>query len=170
MIELKALNPHWLETFEEPEYDLCVHSPVLLKIGDKIVSNKQSGDWTISASAYEFLKTLRNNHSTDGNEQLLPCCGFNFWKVENNIIFGNCGTGMSWDILHDNDKIIHKFNDGKEIEINFDEWRIAVVKFTDDVLEFYESSAPRKFSDDESEKEFGFFISELKRLRKEAFD
>lgn len=54
MIELKVLNPHWLEGNENTEYDLCVHSPVWLKIGDRVVSNEESGDWTVSASATYF--------------------------------------------------------------------------------------------------------------------
>lgn len=167
MIELKALNPHWLESFEEPEYDLCVHSSVQLKIGNIIVSEKHSGIWTISATAYLFLKTLTEDQNSEKDEQLLPCCGFSFWKVENNIFFSNCGTGINWDIFHKNNKIVHKFKD-TEIEVGFEEWREVIIKFSDDVLKFYEESAPRKFEDDESKKEFKYFLSELKRLHKEA--
>lgn len=170
MIELKALNPHWLDSFEEPEYDLCVHSPVWLKIDDKIVSNEESGDWTVSASAYEFLRSLKENHNSDEDEQLLPCCGFNFWKTGNKIFFGNCGTGMNWDISLGEDHISHRFEDGDQIKVNFNEWRDAVVRFADEVLEFYRTSEPRKFSDDESKKNFEFFLSELKSLRSEAVE
>ncbi|MDQ3634761.1 MAG: hypothetical protein M3405_09680 [Acidobacteriota bacterium] len=168
MIELKVLNPHWLEGNENTEYDLCVHSPVWLKIGDRVVSNEESGDWTVSASAYLFLRSLDENHFSSEYEQLLPCCGFNFWNVEDKIFFSNCGTGMNWDILHKKDKIVHRFSNSEEIEIDCDEWKNAVVEFSDDVLSFYKKSKPRKFSDEESKKEFEYFMSEFKRLRKEA--
>ncbi len=142
MIELKALNPHWLESVEDSDYDLCVHSQVWLKIGDKIVSNNESGDWTISASAYQFLKSVKENHYSNEDEQLLPCCGFNFYKVENKFFFGNCGTGINWNILHNNDKIVHQFNDGEKIEVDFDEWRNAILKFSQDVFSFMRNLLP----------------------------
>ncbi len=167
MIELKLLNPHWLESLDAPEYDLCVHSAVWLKIGDVIFSNETPDDWSVNATAYQFLRTLKRNHNLQEDEQLIPHCSFNLWKTEDKIVFVNCDIGINWDIFRRNDKMVHKFN-GKEIEIDFDEWRDAVVNFSDDVLEFYESSAPRKFSSDEDEKDFNFFMSEFKRLRKEA--
>lgn len=170
MIELKALNPHWLGTSEDSDFDLCVHSPVWLKIADKVVSNEESGDWTISASAYLFLKSITEDHVASENEQLLPCCGFNFWKVENKIIFGNCGTGINWDIWHEKGALIHKFEGSDGISLNLDEWRNAVVRFTDEILAFYKSSPPRKFVDNESKSEFEFFLNELKRLRNEAVE
>lgn len=169
MIELKLLNPHWLEDTEDSDYDLCVHSAVWLKIGDTIFSNEKPDDWAVSATAYHFLRTLKRNHNLQEDEQLIPHCSFNFWKGEDKITFVNCSIGINWDIFRRNDKIVHKFN-GKEIEIDFDKWRDAVVSFSDSVLAFYESSTPRKFYADEDEKDFNFFMSEFKRLRKEAFE
>lgn len=75
MITLKAINLHWITTVD---LDLCAHGQVIFKIREKIVSDESSGDWTVSAAAYNLLKTLGGNH--DGNElaQLIPCCGFTF--------------------------------------------------------------------------------------------
>ncbi len=167
MIELRALNPHWLDSVDEPEYDLCVHSNVLLEIGDKVISNKESGDWTVSASAYLFLKSLNEDHISSQYEQLLPCCGFNFWKIESGFFFGNCGIGINWDIFRRGNKIVNKFKN-KEIEVEFGEWRNAIVEFSDEVLNFYDQSVPRKYSDDNSKEEFEYFMSEFRRLRREA--
>ena len=48
---------HWITTIDQ-EIDLCAHGQVLFKIGEKVVSDESSGDWTVSAAAYNLLKTL----------------------------------------------------------------------------------------------------------------
>ena len=165
MIELKALNPHWLDSFEQPEYDLCVHSAVRLKIGEIVVSDKDSGDWTVSTSAYQFLRTLTGNHFAAEHEQLLPCCGFNYWPSDDGFIFGNCGTGLNWDIVHSGENVTHRFDSKREVTLNMEDWRTAVLPFVDEVLEFYEMSVPRRFSDEEAKTEFEYFFGKLKSLR-----
>jgi len=171
MIELKSLNLHWLENIEA-ERDLCAHSSVYLRIGSKVISDKNSGDWTVSASAYYFLKSLKENHDGNIELQLLPCCGFNIYAVGDNnaeLLIVGCSNGINWTITHAKNKVIHQFKD-ETLETDFEEWRNAVVEFSDAVMNFYEGSSPKIVDDEEDKKGFELFIKEWNRLRVEAFE
>jgi hypothetical protein len=173
MIELKALNLHWLgENDTEWQRDLCAHSSVFLKIKDKIVSDENLGDWTVSAAAYYLLKTLTENHNEKEDPQLFPCCGFNMYAVGDNndeLLILNCPSGINWSITHKPNYLIHQFENSEIIETDFAEWRNAVCNFSDEVMSFYETSAPKIVDDDADKKGFELFIKEWKRLRAEAF-
>jgi len=171
MIELRALNLHWLED-SEAERDLCAHSSVYLKIGSKIVSDENSGDWTVSASAYYLLDSLKENHDGSIEPQLLPCCGFNMYAVGNDngeLLIIGCSNGINWTITHEQNKVIHQIG-GEILEMDFGEWRNAVIEFSDSVMNFYEMSSPKIVDDEEDKKGFELFIKEWKRLRAEAFE
>ncbi len=172
MVELKVLNLHWLEN-TKAERDLCVHSSVYLRICDKIVSNEISGDWTVSSSAYFFLKSLKLTHDENSPSQLLPCCGFTMYALGDNydeLLIMGCSSGINWTITHEQNQIIHQFEDGKVVKTSFDEWRSAVCNFSDEVMEFYESSSPKIVDDEEDRRGFELFMREWKLLRAEAFD
>ncbi len=172
MIELKALNLHWLESMKE-EVDKCAHSSVYLKIDKRIISDENFGIWTVSSSAFYFLKALREIHNENSPSQLLPCCGFNMWILGDNanepVILG-CPSGINWTIIPAQNKVTHQFEDGEIIETNFNEWRNAVCKFSDEVMNFYKESLPKIIDDEEDKKGFELFMKEWKRLRAEAFE
>ena len=172
MVELKALDLHWFEGSEE-ERDLCAHSSVYLKIGIKSISDEKAGDWTVSASAYYFLKSLKETHDGSIEPQLIPCCGFNMYVVGDNndeLLILGCPNGINWTILHKPNKIIHQFENGEIIETDFDEWRDVVCNFSDEIMNFYEISLPKVVDDEEDRKGFELFMKEWKRLRIEAFN
>ncbi len=169
MIELKALNLHWLENIKSEE-DLCAHSTVYLKIGNRIVSDESLGDFTVSAATYYLLKTIKENHEGKAAIQLIPHCG-TIWELsyENELVMIGCDFGINWMISHTQDKVAHKFED-EIIETDFDEWREVVCNFSDDVLKFYEISSPKIFEGEEDKNAFELFMKEWKKLRAEAFN
>ncbi len=172
MIELKALNLHWLKDTES-ERDLCAHGSMYLKIDDKIVCDENAGEWTVSASAYYLLKSLKENHDGTIEPQIIPCCGFNMYAVgdeSNELLIFGCANGINWTITHERHLLIHQFGDGEIIETDFDEWRNAVCNFSDEIINFYESSPPKIVDDEEDKNGFELFMREWKRLRAEAFD
>ena len=173
MIELKASNIHWLEN-TEAERDLCAHSSVYLKIGDKILSDDSSGDWTVSSSAYHLLKTLKEDHSGKAEPQLIECCGYSMYVVGKNhdeLYIIGCANGINWTTIHKENKIVHQFEDGEIIETDFDEWRNAICNFSDEIMNFYKVSSPKILEDDEEVRRgFELFMREWKKLREEAFD
>ena len=169
MVELEVLNLHWLEN-TEAERDLCAHGSVYLKLGDKVISEEKPDDWTVSATAYYFLKTLKENHDAAENTYLIPHCGHTMWEIgeEKELYIGGCDIGINWKITHVQDKVVHQFGNDN-IETDFDEWRNAVCKFSDDVMNFYEVSLPKIVNDEEDKKGFELFMKEWERLRAEAF-
>ena len=171
MVELKALNLHWLENCEA-ERDLCAHGSVYLKLGDKIVSEEKPDDWTVSAAAYYFLKTLKENHSISEDSHLIPHCGHTMWEVgeEKELYIGGCDIGVDWNITHLLHKVIHEIVEGEFVETDFDQWRDEVCKFSDEVMKFYEISSSKIIDDEEDKKGFELFMKEWKRLRAEAFE
>ncbi|GGH20321.1 hypothetical protein FAZ19_09975 [Sphingobacterium alkalisoli] len=64
---------------DRPEVDLCAHALLKIMIGNEIIvdDNKDSGGWTVSASALFFLRTLKRNHTPTNPlcDALIPCCG-----------------------------------------------------------------------------------------------
>jgi hypothetical protein len=170
MVELKAINLHWLEN-TEAERDLCAHGSVYLKLGDKIISEEKPDDWTVSAAAYYLLKTLKGNHNISEDSDLIPHCGHTMWEIgeEKELYIGGCDIGINWSITHSLNKVIHEIAEGEFIETNFDQWRDEVCKFFDEVMKFYETSSPKIVDDEEDKKGFELFMKEWKRLRAEAF-
>lgn len=171
MVELKALNLHWLEN-SEPERDLCAHGSVYLKLNNNVVSEFEPTDWTVNTSAYRLLKTLKENHIASEDDFLIPHCGFTMWEIgeEKELYIGGCNIGINWSIRHSEDKLIHEIAKDVCIETDFNEWRNAVCSFSDEIMKFYEKSSPKLIEDEEDKKGFELFIREWKRLRAEAFD
>ena len=91
IVILKVKNLHWLGE-PETERDLCLHGFVDLSIGGKILSDENSGDWTISVASYNLLKTVHNNYTKSKyHSQLIPCCGHSMYldaKKENDWFTG----------------------------------------------------------------------------------
>lgn len=174
MAELKALNLFWRgDNDSEKQRDLCAHGQVFLKIENKIVSDESLEDWTVSASAYYLLKSLKTNHDGTIEPQLIPCCGFNMYATGDkgkDLIISGCPNGINWTITHNHNKVIHQFEDGEIVEIDFNDWRNIVCDFSDEVMRFYEVSLPKIADDYEDKKGFPLFMREWKRLRAEAFD
>src|SRR5690349_18372953 len=100
MVDLKVSNLHWLENLPE-ELDKCAHGSVYLKIGDRLVSNEDSGSWMVNSSAYYFLKSLNEVHDENSSSQLLPCCGHSFYivgKYNDELMIFGCPNGITWKI------------------------------------------------------------------------
>ncbi len=151
---------------------MCAHGSVYLKLSSKIISEEKPDDWTVNATAYYFLKTLKENHNISENSHLTPHCGHTMWEVgeEKELYIGGCDIGIDWNVTHSLNKVIHEIVEGEFIETDFDEWRAAVCNFSDEVMKFYETSSPKIIDDEEDKKGFELFMKEWKRLRAEAFE
>lgn len=89
--DIKILDLHWIKNIDDPT-DLCAHGYVFVKIGDEVVADRDSLDFTVSATALYLMRTLKNNYKKDDYaSQLLPCCG-HFIIAEDKKDFVNiCG-------------------------------------------------------------------------------
>jgi len=165
MVKLKVKNLHWI-TEEETERDLCAHGFVILKIGNRIVSDKETGEWAVNVAAFNLLKTVLANYDGDDTTQLIPCCGHDFilWDKTDEIVFFGCNNGIDWKIAHRDKKIIHIFDDNTEIETEIKEWAEKIADFSDEVMAFYQHSKD-KVPHDHDKKAFERFMQDWKNLR-----
>jgi hypothetical protein len=167
--EIKILDLHWIQNFDSPE-DLCAHGHLYLKIGNQVISDKQTGDWTLSSTALSLLRTIENNYERDEySNQLLPCCGHFFIADDNEetVIIQGCNIGIDWKIIHsDNNKVKHILEHGYEISLNRDDYKSIVLNFADEVEQFYRDSKVKVIpTDDFERKGYLTFWKEWRRLR-----
>jgi hypothetical protein len=167
--EIKILDLHWIKDVDDPT-DLCAHGHVFVKIGDEVVSDKDSLDVTVSATALYLLRTLKDNYKKDDfASQLLPCCGFSIYPndKEDKVDIIGCGSGIDWTIIHtDDNKIKHLTDSGQEATIDKETYKKTVMDFADQVENFYKTSLPKTIpTDDFDKKGYLTFWTEWNNLK-----
>jgi len=167
--DIKILDLHWMNDFDEST-DLCAHGRVYLKIGDQIVSNMATGDWTLSSTALSLLRTIEKDYEKDEfSNPILPCCGHFFISNDNQetVIIQGCDTGIDWKIIHTHDNNIrHILDSGYEITIDKETYKRKVFEFADQVEQFYKDSKPKTIpTDDFDRKGYFAFWKEWRNLR-----
>jgi hypothetical protein len=169
LFELKILDLHWLEGIDE-DNDLCVHGHLYLRIGDQVISDMESGDWTLSSTAMYLLRSMESDYEQDGyGNYILPCCGHFFIADdnENNVVIQGCNIGVDWKIKHINENYItHILQNGYEISIAKEIYRKIVLDFADQVEQFFKDSKPKVVPKDDFEKKgYLTFWKEWRKLR-----
>ena len=169
--EIKILDLHWIKNEDDPE-DHCAHGHIYVRIGDEVISDYHTGDWTLSATALSLLRTIKQEYKKgDFGNQLIPCCGFFMIADESeetvNII--GCPNGIDWTIIHHADMVEHQSDKGERAVINRDNYRKLIFEFADKVEQFYADSRPKTIpTDDFDRKGYLTFWKEWKRLRNET--
>jgi hypothetical protein len=167
--DLKLLDIYWIENLDEP-YDLCAHGHVLVQIGTEIVSDQNSLNVTVSATALYLMRTLTSNYQEgDYFSQLLPCCGHFLMvdEAEEKVVICGCPSGIDWTITHKEDgTIAHRSNNGQVAIISKDAYQKLVFEFADQVEQFYQSSSPKILpTDDYDQQAYRLFWNEWRQLR-----
>ena len=167
--DIKILEIHWLKDVDEPT-DLCAHGKIYLKIGDQIVSDTATGDWTLSSTALSLLRSIEKDYEKDEySNQLLPCCGHFFIADDNQetVIIQGCDAGIDWKIIHTNDnQVKHILDNGYEVIIQKETYKIKVLEFADHIEQFYKDSKPKTIpTDDFDRKGYLTFWKEWRNLR-----
>lgn len=168
-LAIKLLDLSWISGEDDPA-DLCAHGHVFVKIGDEILSNKESGIWSVSATAIYLLRTLeRDYQANDFSSQLLPYCSHSYYIDEdrNEIVFFGCPTGIDWTIIHtEYGKIKHVSDNGSKANVDWETYKNIVLVFADAVEAFYQMSLPKTLPDDKDDvKGYQLFWDEWHRLR-----
>lgn len=169
--DIKILDLHWIKGVDDPT-DLCAHGHVFVKIGSEIVSDKDSLDVTVSATALYLMRTIKENYNKDDYaSQLLPCCGHFIIADDDKDVVKICGcpSGIDWTITHtDDNRIKHISDNGQEVTIDKDKYRRLVLDFADQVENFYKTSLPKTIpTDDFDKKGYLTFWKEWRLLRDE---
>ena len=156
----------WLEGLEDDPGDCCAHAHAVAHIGDETFEYYA----TVSATALYLLKSLTEDHPAYGEEQFLPCCGFNIYEKNDgtdDVVVLGCPNGIDWDLVHSGDEVIITTDSDAVITVPYTEYREEVIRFADEVEAFYDSQPPRRPPKDE-EFVYQAFWREWHRRRQEA--
>jgi len=166
VISLEASDLHWI--CDPPEYDTCVHGAVTLEIDDRLISDGKDDDWTVSGSALLFLRSIEKGHtSIELGPQLIPHCAIPDFVENGNVLWFGCGLGIDWQIELEGDRVVHRFEDDSVLEVSSSEWKLAVVRFATQILEFIESEPERQFAEsalEDGRPAFELYFTELRTL------
>lgn len=168
-IDLRPIGLHWLAG-NDPFLDCCVHGGIFLRIGNRVVSDGKS-EWTVSTAAFNFLRTITHDHVVGAGEALIPCCGFNMWPSDtapDGIYIPNCNNGIDWELRHRGDTIEHIFGEDTMLTTDAVEWAVAVCRFADDVMNFFETAWPKVIPEEEDRRGFELFLQIWQERRSAA--
>lgn len=153
IFKICILEKYWLKECENIKKDLCLHGKVSAVIGDEVVA--EDYDCTISSTALYLLKSLTNNHYIDEMaNQMLPCCGHFIIPMEDGTVeVSGCPVGIDWSVIHMGDSVNIKSRLGTETNLNINEYKRIVIKFVDEVEQFYLNSEKKVLLEDDFYKQ-----------------
>ncbi len=146
----------WHDGEKDNPFDLCLHGVLTVQFGEEILSGK----CCVSAAAFNFLKTLDNDHNIGQSYKMMPCCGHSIFVDGASINIGGCENGSDFAVLHDEDTVYLKTNAGKRHPVAINEYRRQVLKFARTVKNHYASSLPKILPKGEYEKKAYLFFWE----------
>ncbi len=149
-------------------YDDCVHGKVVFKIDGCNLSNDDS-DWCLSASAYRFLHSLFQNHFSGAEEHMIPCCGIFYASQDKaSVTVVGCSNGIDFDIIHKDDNMIIRKQDGTTYTVTFEDYKAAVLSYAKQIEDFYHQNPPRQFENQFDQDGFSAFCREWYSLTERA--
>jgi hypothetical protein len=169
--QIEILRQHWIEdNGEYDKEDLCSHGEVYIRIGTEELSNKDSGSWALSTTGLYLLRSLEQNCEIDQfSNQLVPCCGHFMIPDENGenyVVITGCPNGIDWKITHFNGTVIFESKQGNKGQVSFEEYKKIVLKFTNDIENFYGNPNDKIIPDDDFDRNgFKQFWSEWRELK-----
>ena len=145
----------WITDDEESaRWDRCTHGDLRLVVGGTvIVPGDGDGEFTISTSALQLLRTLESDHvpRADGSERLILHCGM--------LLMASCPIGVDWrvthrdgmvcleDVVRVDDRATTRFP-GLVVEVAQEEYRRQIVAFAEKAKEPF-VGVEKSFEDDD---------------------
>jgi hypothetical protein len=166
---VELLSIDWLATLPEEE-DRCAHGKVLVVLGDTVLSDAQSSEWTVSAAALCLLRTLTGNHTLKApvGDQLLPCCGFTMLPspINDDVFICGCPNGVDWWVEHEQGAVRLTAPNGTSVLLPSAQYQKQVLGFADAVEQYYQRSKPKTIpADADDAAGYALFWTEWHRRR-----
>lgn len=172
MFEIKIVNQYWIDENPANTTDLCSHGEIFLEINGLNILNRDDGDWSISTSALQLLRSVINDHTIDKDRPLILHCGM--------LLMVGCPIRVDWKVNHinnitkieqvqklltTNEQNLIKYNEAN-VEVERKEYAQKIIKFSDDVYNFFQHTPARAFDSEYEKRDFQEFWSEFNALRK----
>lgn len=163
MFEIKVSNLHWLENMDEAE-DKCLHGSAWVRIGDEILEFENAA---VSATAFYLLKSLERSDPNNYRLgiQYLPCCGFDMYFWQGEVVISGCPNGVDWLVYHEDGMIRLVTENRHEAIISCEEYQKTVCAFADEIEAFYRNAKEKVFNDEEGRQVYTAFWKEWHQIR-----
>lgn len=176
MIVLEALDLQWSRGPEDDPADQCAHGRVRFEVNETVFVRPEDGIWAVSAAALFLLRTIDLSHTRERpvtqDSQLFPHCGHTMWPVEEMLIglwCPGCGTGIDPQVVHEGRRVRITAEDGRSEVVEAADWSSAVLRFADQVRDYYRNSRPKRPHRDEHDRRGVFlFWNEWETRRRNA--
>jgi hypothetical protein len=87
---------------------------------------------------------------------------------EDDVVICGCPNGSDVYVTHEDNNTIHFTTpEGQRYVVSFNDWRLAVIQFSDCVQAFYDQSLPKNEDSDDGEG-FAKMMAEWRRRRQHA--
>ena len=164
IFKLELNEIHWLDNYgDKDNLDLCAHGSVCVTIGDEIVADNSSDSndwWSLTSMALHLLRTLEMNHTSENpvGDCLVPGEGHQIDHHPNDPIVHietlyPMVKGKNWWVIHQDTEVSLITESNTETKIQFEDYKYEVLKFVDEVQDFYNSSKPKTLPEDKYDKE-----------------
>jgi hypothetical protein len=170
--EIEIIDQHWIDGDPDNTTDMCSHGIFRISINGQTVLSAEDGvdDWTTSTSVLRLLRTIDDDFQYDRDFGIILHCGM--------IEMISCPIALDWLLWHEDDvvwiKDIKKYlttNDADVIEypnltasIPLKEYKNEIAKVALQVKEFFATSKPRKYYNDQERLDNIKFWSEFDSL------
>ena len=169
--DIEVLNQYWENQEEGDIDDLCSHGEIHLTINGIDVITELDGEWTLSTSALQLLRSLFSDFRGEYTPMILHC-GMHLMM--------SCPISVSWDVTHTQDAVrinnvykvptvsgnAERYKD-TEVEMELVEYARPIIRFSDEVYEFFNQSAEKVIKGC-ADSEFAQFWREFNEKRARA--
>ena len=172
-MELFATNLFFRgDSAEQQRHDLCIHGQVTFLIGEDSLSEPDDRDWCVSASAYRFLRTLKEDHVAGHEEYLIPCCGHFMVPSEDGegVDIIGCSNGIDFSVRHEDGAVLIETAAGKVYTVSYEDYESVVVDYALQIYDYYEKSPARYIENDHDGYAFSVFMKDYRRRLTEFVD
>lgn len=151
--EIKILRQHWIS--DDGKYDPadhCSHGEVFVRIGEEVISERESGLWTLSAMGLYLLRSLDSKYVHDAeNNPFVPCCGFSLYPDEVNprkVHIIGCPNGYNWNIRYEDDSVLFESEKGSKGRLSMESYKSLVRNLVSEIEGFYGNPAHKTLPED----------------------
>jgi len=170
--DIQILNQYWADQKDDNTDDLCSHGEIHLTINEVDVITEHDGEWTLSTSALQLLRSVFSDFQGQDTSMILHC---------GMLLMMGCPISVSWDVTHTQDAVrinnvykiptvrgnTERFGEA-EVELKLVEYARPIIKFADEVYDFFNRSEEEKVSKGYEDREFAQFWQEFSEKRQRA--
>lgn len=165
--EIKINDLYWIDGSTDNKVDLCLHGDLEIRLNDEIIEYSS----TVSAAGLRLLRSLDSGHIEGNGDHLFPCCGNTFIANEelDKLEIVSCDKGLDWSVNYHHGFVTINTHDNLKTTYYYLQYKREVLKFVEQIEDFYKQARKRIIPDDEFNKDgYVAFWNEWNTLKEQA--